>query len=141
MRDLLVSDFLHHHVVQDELVLVFQNAHLEPKLHGNACFAFADPLGVGLEYGEHFLSMRDDFTLDNATLDLVNLAHRVSHEAFDLGFPDQINGISKTLLGDYSQCLADFGKVVIRHIQIRLVGLNDESLVLLNFVRGLGWLF
>ena len=37
----MVQKSLHHLVVQDELVLVVQNAHLDAKLHGNACLAFA----------------------------------------------------------------------------------------------------
>lgn len=80
---------------------------------------------MGLEDGEDFLCVRDDFTANHATLNLIDLALCVGHEAFDLQFCDQIKGITQSLRGDGGQCLADFVEVALSHIQIRLVGLDD----------------
>src|SRR5450830_289907 len=136
--DFIVRLVLHHLVVQDELVLVFQNADLDAKLHRNTRLAFADPLGVGLEDGEDFLSVRDDFTLDHATLDLIDLTHCVGDEAFNLDFLGQLKGGLRSLLGEGGQCLSDFVEVGLGYLQIRLVRFNNEGLVLFDLFRGLG---
>lgn len=64
----------HHPVVQDKSVLVFHHALAHTQFDGYAGFPFTDPFGMRLEEGEHFFSMRDDFALNHATFDLLDLA-------------------------------------------------------------------
>jgi len=61
-------------MVQNELVLVFQDADLDAQLHGDARLAFADPFGVRLEDREYFLVVRDDFSENDPASRLVDLA-------------------------------------------------------------------
>ena len=82
-RDLIISQVLHHFVVQDELVLIFHYTYLDPEFHRNTCLTLADPLRVRLEYGEDFLSVRDDLSFDHTSLDLINLAFCVRYEALE----------------------------------------------------------
>ena len=53
-RNLIIGLSCHHVMVQDELMLVFQDAHFDAQLNRHTCFAFADPLGVGFKNGEYF---------------------------------------------------------------------------------------
>ena len=82
-RNLFVSRFGHDLMMQNELVLVFENAHLEPQFLRNTGLAFADPFGVGFKDREYFFSVADHFTQNDAALDLVDLTQRVLHEAFN----------------------------------------------------------
>jgi hypothetical protein len=52
-RNLIISLSFHHMMVQDELMLVFQNAHFDAQLNRHTCFAFADPLGMWFKNGEY----------------------------------------------------------------------------------------
>jgi len=55
-RDLIIRLLLHHLMVQDELVLVFKDAHLDTQFNGDAGFAFADPFVWGSKMEKTFLS-------------------------------------------------------------------------------------
>ena len=52
-------------MVQDELVLVLQDAHLDSELHRHTRLALGYPLGGGLEEGGDFFLMPDNATLNH----------------------------------------------------------------------------
>src|SRR5450759_536521 len=83
-RRLIIRGLLQNLMMQDELMLVFQYAHLDAQLDWNTRLAFADPFGVRFKYREYLLGMRDDFAHYHATPRLLNLAYRVSHKPFNL---------------------------------------------------------
>ena len=58
-------------MVQNELILVLQYAHLDPQLYQYPGLAFADPLRVRLKYREYLLVMWDDLPKNGAAPGLV----------------------------------------------------------------------
>jgi hypothetical protein len=70
---LIVGLVLHDAVREDEAILVFGDRHAHTELDRDAGLAFADPLGVRLEDGEHLLMMRDAFAEQDAAANLVDL--------------------------------------------------------------------
>ena len=76
---LLIGLRAHHLVVEDELMLVFDDVDPEPKFHRHSGLALADPLGVRLEYGEDFFMMRNTFVEVNPADDLAHEFFRIVH--------------------------------------------------------------
>ena len=126
-RHLFIGLLLHHAMMQDELVLVFKDAHLDSQLHWNTGFAFTDPFGVRLKDGEHLLVMRDDPALNDTASDLVDLAIRMLHEAFNLKLLHNIKCLSKPLVLDQDERLACLAQVLLCDSQILLVRPHDQS--------------
>ena len=126
-RHLFIRLLLHHAMMQDELVLVFQDADLDSQLHWNTGLAFTDPFGMRLKDREHFVFMRDHVTLNDSAFDLVDLAIRMLHEAFNLKLLHNIPCVGKPLVLDQDERLACLAQVLLRDSQILLVRLHDES--------------
>ena len=83
-----VAALPHHLVVQDEAVLVLQDADRHAQLHRTPRLALRDPAGVRLEDREHLLRARDRLAPEKAAVCLVCLAPRVRGTVFDPnGFP------------------------------------------------------
>ena len=64
-------------MMQDELILVFQDAYFDTQLNRHTCFTFANPFDAGFKNGEYFLFVRNDFAFNDAMFDLVDLAFGV----------------------------------------------------------------
>ena len=79
-RDRVIGGLLHHLVVQDEPVLVFDDARAQAQFHRNSCFALDDPIRMRLEQGEDLLCVRNALALQYPATDLIDLAHGVAHE-------------------------------------------------------------
>jgi hypothetical protein len=60
-RHLLIGLLLHHLMVQDEWVRVFNDAYLDAQFHGDTGFSLANPFGVGFKDREDFLVVGNDF--------------------------------------------------------------------------------
>lgn len=60
-------------MVQDKTVLIFDDSHPQSQLDRYAGLAFTDPFGMGLKNGKDFLGMRNGFTLQDPTTNLVDL--------------------------------------------------------------------
>lgn len=77
-RNLIISLSLHHVMMQDEPVLVFQNASfLETRFNRHACLAFTDPVSMGFENEAYFFLMGNYFAFEHTARDPVNLADSV----------------------------------------------------------------
>ena len=98
-RNLIAGLSFHHVMVQDELMLVFQDAHFDSQLNRYACFTFADPFGVGFKNGAYFLFVRNDFAFDNTTVNLACLALDVLEVAFNFNLLQQPARSSRSQLG------------------------------------------
>ena len=82
--DLVVGGPFHHLVVENEAVAVIKDAHPQAQFDRYAGLALADPFGVGLDQGEDLFFVGDDFTLQHATIDLIDLAQGVLDERLQL---------------------------------------------------------
>jgi hypothetical protein len=62
ITDVSYGCYPHHRLtrvhMQDELMLVFQDAHFDTQLNRYACFTFTYPYGIWLKYGEYFFGIR-----------------------------------------------------------------------------------
>jgi len=75
----------HDPMMQDETILIFQDAHIQAQFHRHAGFPFADPLGVFLEQGEDLLLMRNRLPLEHPSVDLIDLSMGMLDKAFHGG--------------------------------------------------------
>ena len=86
-------------MMQDELVLVFQNACLETQLNRHTRFAFTDPFGVGFKNGEYFFRVGNDFSFEHAACDLIDLAASMLAITFDFKLQESLGGSGGDQLG------------------------------------------
>ena len=68
-------------MVQDQLMLVLDDADRNPEFDHAPGLALRAPAGMRLEDGEHVLFMRDRFALQQPPVDLVDLAKRMIHKS------------------------------------------------------------
>ncbi len=79
----IIGLFYHDVMVQNELMLVFQNADSDTQLNWHTGFAFADPFGMRLKNGKYFFCVRNGFALDDSAFDLADLTLCMPDVAFD----------------------------------------------------------
>jgi hypothetical protein len=84
-RHLIVGLSLHDLMMQDELMLVFQDADHDAQLDRDAGLALADPFGVRLKHREHLILVRNGFAKHHGSPGLFDLTLGVTHEAVDPG--------------------------------------------------------
>jgi hypothetical protein len=75
-------------MVQDEPVLVFDNAGAQSKLHRDSGLALRNPLRMRLEQGEDLLLVRNALALQNPTVNLIDLPLGVPHELVEFSQED-----------------------------------------------------
>src|SRR3990170_3889938 len=126
-------------MVQNELILVLQYAYLDPQLHRHTGLAFADPLGVRLEYREYLLLMGDDLPQDDAASGLVNLTRRVAHEALDLEHHDNIPWTAQSLLRQPGKRIARLVQILRGYFKVVVVSLGNQRFALLLPLCRLGF--
>jgi len=75
----------HDVVVQDEAVLIFDHTDAQPEFHRYSGLALADPFGVGFKDRENLLRRGDDFALQHAAANLVDLPLGMLHVVIERG--------------------------------------------------------
>ena len=130
-RDDIVGGLLHHLVVQDEPVLVFDYAGPQSKLHRNPGLAFGDPLRVRLEQGEDLLLVRNALTLQDPAVNLIDLTLGVLHELVEFLKEDFGQNDVLELLSRLPRALqVDLGLLQIDAVRLAHLGKLFFALVL-----------
>ena len=65
-RNTSIGLFGHDVMMQNKLMLIFQNTDFDAQLNRYTSFTLADPFGMRLKNREHFLFVQNGFTLDDA---------------------------------------------------------------------------
>ena len=69
----VISGVLADLAVQDKAMAVFHDADPQAQFNRDTGFAFADPFGMGLEQGINLFGMGNDFALNSAASNLIDL--------------------------------------------------------------------
>ena len=114
-------------------MLVFHDADPQAQFDRHAGLALADPFGVRLEHGKHFLLMGDGFSENDPSSRLVDLTLRMFDERLDLDLGRQVLDARHYGLGQCLPCLVQIalgdlqGEFVLRRIIIETKELSGQA--------------